>query len=106
MRKMRRIGTKRIVAGAVGLLSAVLLASPAGALAAGAMTEFPIPTANALPSDIIAGGDGNLWYTESNTSTIARITPSGTTREFSSGSPRTGTSSSATAPTTPIAWAG
>src|SRR4051794_8455233 len=82
MRRMRTIGCKRIAAVAVGLASAVVLASPAGALAAGAMIEFPIPTANAQPDDIVAGGDGSLWFTESHTSTIGRISPSGTIREF------------------------
>src|SRR4051794_13708700 len=67
---------------AAALASALLLVLPAGSLAAGQYTEVPIPTANAQPVDIIAGGDGNLWYTESQTSTVARITPSGTTREF------------------------
>src|SRR3954471_16035188 len=75
-RRMRVAGTAAALAGAL------LLALPAGSLAAGEFTEVPIPTADAQPVDIIAGGDGNLWYTESHTSTITRLTPSGTTREF------------------------
>jgi streptogramin lyase len=66
----------------VVVASALLLALPGAGLAAGQFTEFPIPTANAQALDIIAGGDGNLWYTESHTVTIGRITPNGTTREF------------------------
>jgi virginiamycin B lyase len=30
-----------------------------------AIAEFPVPTANAVPGDITAGPDGNLWFTES-----------------------------------------
>ena len=29
-----------------------------------AITEFPVPTANADPNGISAGPDGNLWFTE------------------------------------------
>ena len=33
---------------------------------AGAVSEFPLPTATAVPTAIAAGPDGNLWFTESN----------------------------------------
>jgi len=51
---------------------------------AGAVTEFAIPTANAIiGSDRpIVGPDGNLWFGESNAGKIARITPAGVITEF------------------------
>jgi virginiamycin B lyase len=36
----------------------------------GAIAEFPIPTANSVPSGIAIGPDGNLWFTEENKSKI------------------------------------
>jgi virginiamycin B lyase len=30
----------------------------------GAITEYPLPTGNALPNGITVGPDGNLWFTE------------------------------------------
>ncbi len=46
------------------------------------VTEFPVPTAGARPYTIVAGPDGNLWFTESNANQIGRITPSGVITEF------------------------
>src|ERR1700687_3194584 len=42
----------------------------------GTITEFPIPTAHSSPTEITAGPDGNLWFTES-IGKIGRITTSG-----------------------------
>ncbi len=50
---------------------------------AGSITEFAIPTANSDPSGIAAGPKGNLWFTESNSNQIGRISPSGKITEFS-----------------------
>jgi streptogramin lyase len=44
--------------------------------------EYPIPTANSQPISIVTGPDGNLWFTEYNTSKIGRITPAGVITEF------------------------
>ena len=46
------------------------------------VTEFPLPTANARPYTIVAGPDGNLWFTESNAAQIGRITPDGVITEY------------------------
>ena len=46
------------------------------------ITEFPIPTAGASASRITAGPDGNLWFTESASEKIGRITPDGAITEF------------------------
>ncbi len=45
-------------------------------------TEFSVPTAFSNPEGITAGPDGNLWFTESNVSTIGRITTAGVITEF------------------------
>lgn len=49
---------------------------------AGSVTDFPIPTAGAVPTDITAGPDGNLWFTERGTNKIGRITTAGAITEF------------------------
>src|SRR5262245_26607128 len=46
------------------------------------ITEFPVPTAGARPYTIVAGPDGNLWFTESSAGRIARITPDGAITEY------------------------
>jgi streptogramin lyase len=55
----------------------------------GTIQAFPLPTANARPIDITLGNDGNLWFTETTTTTnldpmgnVARITPAGEVTEF------------------------
>src|SRR5438094_930143 len=50
--------------------------------AASTISEFPIPTAKAWPSNIAPGSDGNLWFTEYNGNKIGRITTSGAISEF------------------------
>ena len=50
--------------------------------AASTISEFPIPTAKAGPSNIAPGSDGNLWFTEQDGDNIGRITPKGTITEF------------------------
>ena len=46
------------------------------------IVEFQIPTAHSRPYTIVAGPDGNLWFTESMGNKIGRISPSGTITEF------------------------
>jgi streptogramin lyase len=48
----------------------------------GTITEFPIPTAGAGPTEIAPGPDGNLWFCELATNSIGRITTSGVVTEF------------------------
>src|SRR5262249_61231826 len=50
--------------------------------AAQATHEFPIPTARSGPSDITAGPDGALWFTEGNGNKIGQITTAGVITEF------------------------
>ena len=49
---------------------------------AGVVTEFTVPTANAVPAEIVSDSDGNLWFTESDAGKIARVTPAGVFSEF------------------------
>ncbi|HEX3239730.1 MAG TPA: hypothetical protein VHR18_06305 [Solirubrobacterales bacterium] len=41
----------------------------------GAVTLYPIPSANSFPIGIAVGPDGNLWFTESGTGKIGRLVP-------------------------------
>jgi streptogramin lyase len=48
-----------------------------------AVTEFLVPTVHSdLNCGIVAGPDGNIWFTESIGNNIGRITPTGTITEF------------------------
>jgi virginiamycin B lyase len=51
---------------------------------AGAQTfsDFTIPTGASIPTGIIAGPDGALWFTESSTNKIGRVTTSGSFTEY------------------------
>jgi streptogramin lyase len=53
----------------------------AGAQQSG-LSEFPVPTANALLQGIVTGPDGNLWVAERSAGAIARVTPGGVVTEF------------------------
>src|SRR5262245_57893241 len=46
------------------------------------VTECSIPTANATPTGLAVGSDGNLWFTESGTGKVGKVTPSGTFTEY------------------------
>ncbi len=66
-----------LIAPCIGL---VLAATPA--LAAFPITEYAVPTANAVPFGATLGSDGNVWFTESDANQIGKITPSGVVTEF------------------------
>jgi virginiamycin B lyase len=55
---------------------------PATASAQSVLSEYPIPTSNTQPNDIATGSDGALWFTESNSGNIGRITTTGSITEF------------------------
>jgi virginiamycin B lyase len=72
-----------------GLTVAILVA--AGPAAAAPHVEpqelfrirsFPVPTNASNPIRIALGADGNLWFAESNSNQVARITPRGVVTEF------------------------
>src|SRR6266567_530185 len=53
----------------------------------GTISEFPLPTPNFYPGGLLAGPDGNLWFTETvsngcQSGKIGRITPEGKVSEF------------------------
>ena len=48
----------------------------------GVITEFPIPTANSHPKNLVIATDGNLWFPEIEGGNIVRITMSGVITEF------------------------
>ena len=56
------------------------LASEPG-LASPSITEFHVPTPSAKPGAIIAGPDGNVWFTENDAGNAASITPNGAITE-------------------------
>jgi streptogramin lyase len=58
------------------------LTGVAVALPEGAISEFALPVAASRPAKIVAGSDGNLWFTEYETGKIGRITPAGAITEF------------------------
>src|SRR3954469_25410099 len=73
---------RRANAGAT-VASALFLALPAGALAAaGDVTDYPLPAGSSDPTDIVAGGDGNLWVSETKGHALARLSPEGVFDEF------------------------
>jgi virginiamycin B lyase len=41
----------------------------------GAITEFPVPTANSAPNGITAGPDGSVWFTEEGANKIGAFRP-------------------------------
>jgi virginiamycin B lyase len=59
----------------------MVLATSCG-LRAQTITEFPIPTAGALPSQITVGPDGAMWFTEGGAAKIGRISMEGIIQEF------------------------
>jgi virginiamycin B lyase len=62
----------------VALASAAL----AGAAPLGAITEFTAPGSN--PAQVVAGSDGNLWFSDRN-GAVGQITTGGTVTEFTTG---------------------
>lgn len=74
-----RASRSSLRAAAAGAVIAV--AVPAAAQT-GSIVEYQVPTANSQPVSIVAGPDGNLWFTEFRGNKIARMTIAGTVTEF------------------------
>ena len=66
----------------IALCLALLAAPSPSAAQSVSITGFPLPTAASGPAGIVAGPDGNLWFTESSGNRIGRITPAGVITEF------------------------
>jgi virginiamycin B lyase len=41
----------------------------------GTLTQYPTPTPVSDPNQIVAGADGNLWFTEQQAHKIGRLAP-------------------------------
>jgi len=69
---------------ALGLFCLIPASAAADREAAGSLEvkEYPVPTANSEPIDIVAGPDGALWFTEILAHKIGRITTSGQITEY------------------------
>lgn len=48
----------------------------------GTTTVFPVPTQSSTPEHVIAGADGNVWFSEYDKSQIGSVTPSGKITEY------------------------
>ena len=54
-------------------------------LASHSIQEIPLPSPDSGPGEITLGSDGNLWFTELQTSKLGRLTPAGCLTEFATG---------------------
>ncbi len=88
---VRRRGTaiRPALLGALALVLALLLAPRALASPLGSIREFTSGlSTGAIPLDITAGADGNMWFTEGGPApAIGRVTPQGQISEFRTGLP-------------------
>jgi streptogramin lyase len=71
------LSSASVVASATGVTSADATFAPTPTF-----YQFSIPTSTNRPQWIAAGSDGNMWFTESPGSAVARITPAGVVTEF------------------------
>src|SRR6202158_4295978 len=76
IRKGRNIKVKA-VSWAAGLIMTGAVVVPQTPV----FTEYPLPV-NSQPLGITSGPDGNLWFTESSSNKIGRITTAGVYNEF------------------------
>lgn len=76
MKQMRSWVVRSLVLAAAHTLSLVSIAQ------AITINDYAIPTPLSRPFQIVAGPDGNLWFTEFTGAKIGRITPGGVITEF------------------------
>src|SRR5512143_2505470 len=81
MKKTRRV-RRRVCSGIAGIVLFGALSGLSSVASTQTITEFPIPTAGAVPCGIAVGPDGNLWFTECVGNQIGRVTPAGVITEF------------------------
>ena len=62
------------------MLALLVTASVSAAANAAPITEFPTGNATPAPDGLVDGGDGNLWFVDTNA--IGRISGDGTVKEF------------------------
>jgi len=93
----RRAGSALAALAAVSAV--VLLALPSTATAGSAsFVELGGLSPGATPARITAGPDGNVWFTESGTSKIGRVTPGGVVTEFATATSGAGPTGITTGP--------
>jgi len=80
----------RIVAIALCSTALAAFGSVPSARAQVTITQFPVPTGGSRPYTIVAGPDGNLWFTESIGNKIGRINTLGTITEYVVPTPSSG----------------
>jgi streptogramin lyase len=83
-RARRAIGRRTAIAALAAVGSLLAACSLAAAASAVQITEYSLP-AGAKPDYITSGPGGDMWFTDSGTNTIGRITPSGEVTEFGLG---------------------
>jgi RHS repeat-associated protein len=64
-------------------ISLVPLFSKVASASSPTYTNFPMPSNKEWLEDMAYGPDGNLWFTDDGTSSIGKMTPSGSVTEFS-----------------------
>jgi virginiamycin B lyase len=62
------------------MVALVMIAATSAAANAASITEFPTGNATPAPGGLVDGGDGNLWFVDTNA--IGRISGDGTVKEF------------------------
>jgi streptogramin lyase len=70
---------------ALVIAASQVLEFPMKGAALPAISEYPIPTSSAYAAHITTGSDGAMWFTESGSYKIGRITTSGDITEYSVG---------------------
>ena len=66
-------GTWRQILIAMAALLVVAVAAPSAAAAPPKPIELTVPTANSSPTDIVAGPDGKMWFTEQMSNKIGQL---------------------------------
>lgn len=73
--KQRRFSLRfSLLMGLLCLLICLLtIAAPSALALSGKIREFVVPTVISQPTNITAGPDGNLWFTEGNANQIGQL---------------------------------
>jgi len=66
----------------MAVLAPLLVPTVAARADTAAVVEYPVPHRPLRVDAIVKGPDGNMWFTESNSQKVARITPAGVITEF------------------------
>ena len=75
-------GANRLRKSALILAGVLLLPFTSACAQISGVSEYPIPTISSLPTSLVNGPEGNLWFDESNAQKIGRISTSGVITEY------------------------